>query len=254
VSATDPDGPPSVRELLSPEGLRDPYVIYARFRRAEATGHDLGAVVVGYEAVIAALGDRRLSSDRAAGILQPLGVDVRGRCPMVERTLRSIVAFRDPPAHTRVRALMASAFGPRTVKRVADTIERISARLLDAVVDDGETDFHRAYSYPLPALVVGALLWRQAAPAVSAVHLTLDAAPAEQITSTSVLNMLPAGGRLALAFSPAGQTSTRGPVFRYYASNSATPLATPRSTRRTLQAGSAPGLRPASHAMTSARS
>jgi len=158
VSATDPDGPPSVRELLSPEGLRDPYVIYARFRRAEATGHDLGAVVVGYEAVIAALGDRRLSSDRAAGILQPLGVDVRGRCPMVERTLRSIVAFRDPPAHTRVRALMASAFGPRTVKRVADTIERISARLLDAVVDDGETDFHRAYSYPLPALVVGALL------------------------------------------------------------------------------------------------
>jgi eukaryotic-like serine/threonine-protein kinase len=55
-------------------------------------------------------------------------------------------------------------------------------------------------------LVVGALLWRQAAPAVSAVHLTLDAAPAEQITTTSVLNMLPAGGRLALAFSPAGQT------------------------------------------------
>ena len=116
-----------MRELLSPEGLRDPYVIYARFRRAEATGHDLGAVVVGYEAVIAALGDRRLSSDRAAGILQPLGVDVRGRCPMVERTLRSIVAFRDPPAHTRVRALMASAFGPRTVKRVADTIGSVSA-------------------------------------------------------------------------------------------------------------------------------
>lgn len=158
MSGTDPDGPPSVRELLSPAGLRDPYAIYARFRRAEASGHDLGAVVVGYDAVAAALGDRRLSSDRAAGILQPLGADVRGRCPMVERTLRSIVAFRDPPAHTRVRALMASAFGPRTVKRVADSIERISARLLDAVVDDGETDFHRAYSYPLPALVVGALL------------------------------------------------------------------------------------------------
>lgn len=30
-------------------------------------------------------------------------------------------------------------------------------------------------------------------------------------------------------FSPAGQTSTRGPVFRYYASNSSTPLATPLS-------------------------
>jgi cytochrome P450 len=37
-------------------------------------------------------------------------------------------------------------------------IEGISTRLLDAVAADGEADFQRAYSYPLPAMVVGAML------------------------------------------------------------------------------------------------
>jgi cytochrome P450 len=83
---------------------------------------------------------------------------VRRRCPLAEHTLQSIVAFRDPPDHTRIRSLLASTFSPRMVKQVGELIEGISARLLDAVVADGETDLHRAYSYPLPALVVGAML------------------------------------------------------------------------------------------------
>jgi cytochrome P450 len=153
-----PEALPTVRDLLSPDGLRDPYAIYDRFRRAEAAGRDIGHVVVGYDQVVGLLGDRRLSSERVDAILEPLGPDVRRRCPFAERTLQSIVAFRDPPDHTRIRALLASTFSPRMVKQVGDLIEGISARLLDAVVADGETDLHRAYSYPLPALVVGAML------------------------------------------------------------------------------------------------
>jgi cytochrome P450 len=153
-----PDALPTVRDLLSPDGLRDPYAIYDRFRRAEAAGRDIGHVVVGYDQVVGLLGDRRLSSERVDAILEPLGPDVRRRCPFAERTLQSIVAFRDPPDHTRIRARLASTFSPRMVKQVGDLIEGISARLLDAVVADGETDLHRAYSYPLPALVVGAML------------------------------------------------------------------------------------------------
>jgi cytochrome P450 len=152
------DTVPGVRDLASPDGLRDPYAVYARFREAEAAGRDIGRVVVRYDQVAALLGDRRLSSARAGGILKPLGADVRERCPLVERTLRGIVAFRDPPDHTRIRTLLASTFSARMVKRVADMIERISARLLDAVATAGETDLHHAYSYPLPAMVVGAML------------------------------------------------------------------------------------------------
>ena len=55
-------------------------------------------------------------------------------------------------------------------------------------------------------LVAGAILWRQPPAAVSAVRLTMDTAPADQITTGSVLTMLPAGGRPALAWSPRGQT------------------------------------------------
>jgi len=149
---------PSVRDLLSPDGLRDPYAVYSRFRNAEAAGYDIGPVVVRYDQVVGLLGDRRLSSERVGAILGPLGTDLRDRCPFVERTLQSIVAFRDPPDHTRIRGLLASTFSPRMVRRVAGMIERISTRLLDAVAADGEADLHRAYSYPLPALVVGAML------------------------------------------------------------------------------------------------
>lgn len=149
---------PNVRDLASPEGLRDPYAVYARFRAAEAAGEDIGRVVVRYDQVAALLADRRLSSDRAGGILAPLGAGVRARCPLVARTLEGIVAFRDPPDHTRIRRLLATTFSLRTVKRVTGLIEAISARLLDAVAGAGEADLHRAYTYPLPAMVVGAML------------------------------------------------------------------------------------------------
>jgi cytochrome P450 len=149
---------PNVRDLATPEGLRDPYAVYARFRDAEAAGGDIGRVVVRYDQVVGLLGDRRLSSERVDGILEPLGAEVRGRCPLVERTLRGIVAFRDPPDHTRIRRLLSSTFSIRMVARVADMIERISSRLLDAVAAKGETDLRRSYTYPLPVMVVGAML------------------------------------------------------------------------------------------------
>jgi pimeloyl-[acyl-carrier protein] synthase len=153
-----PDTVPSVRDLLTPDGLRDPYAVYSRFRNAEAAGYDIGPVVVRYDQVVGLRGDRRLSSERAGAILRPLCSDARARCPLVERTLRGIVAFRDPPDHTRIRALLSSTFTPRMVKRVAGMIESISTRLLDAVAADGATDLHRVYSYPLPAMVVGTML------------------------------------------------------------------------------------------------
>lgn len=155
---TAPGTVPSIRDLASPDGLRDPYAIYSRFRDAEAAGRDIGRVVVRYDQVVSLLADRRLSSARVGGILEPLGAGVRGRCPLVARTLQDIVAFRDPPDHTRIRRLLASTFSLRMVKRVVNMIERISARLLDAVAAGGEADLHRAYTYPLPAMVVGAML------------------------------------------------------------------------------------------------
>ena len=55
-------------------------------------------------------------------------------------------------------------------------------------------------------LAAGAALWRRPPTPAVVTHLTLDAAPADEISTTSVLGMLPAGGRLALAWSPTGHT------------------------------------------------
>ena len=155
---TGPDGLPHVRELLSREGLRDPYAVYSRFREAEAAGHDIGGVVVGYDQVVRLLGDRRLSSGRVNAILEPLDAETRNRCPLVGRTLTSIVAFRDPPDHTRIRAGLSPSFSPRVAKTASRLIADLSTRLLDTLEGEREADLHRVYSYPLPALVVGTLL------------------------------------------------------------------------------------------------
>ena len=155
---TGPERVPHVRELLSPEGLRDPYAVYARFREAEAAGHDIRDVVVRYDQVVRLLGDRRLSADRVNAILEPLGAETRAGCPLVARTLKGIVAFRDPPDHARIRAVLSPSFSSRVTEAASGLIAELSTRLLDTLEGEREADLHRVYSYPLPALVVGALL------------------------------------------------------------------------------------------------
>jgi len=81
-------------------------------------------------------------------------------------------------------------------------------------------------------VVAGAIAWRRPAPTASAVRLTLDTAPADEISTGSVLGMLPAGGRPALTWSPNGQTlafigshlGARQVYLRELTSNDARPL------------------------------
>jgi cytochrome P450 len=69
-----------------------------------------------------------------------------------------MMAFRDPPAHTRLRKIVSRAF---TARRVAD-LERQVQELVDTLVDKfprGEAfDLVAALTFPLPALVICRLL------------------------------------------------------------------------------------------------
>ncbi len=149
---------PTVRSLSTPEGLADPYAIHERFRQAERAGLDIGPVVVSYDQVTAALGDRSLSSERVDGILGRLDDDQRTACPFVERTLTDIIAFRDPPDHTRLRRLLAATFTPKMVAHQRTTIERLAASMVESIADDGEADLFDRVTFPLPAMMVGAML------------------------------------------------------------------------------------------------
>ena len=64
----------------------------------------------------------------------------------------------DPPEHTRLRSLVAEAFTPKTVERLAPRIREIAEELLDTVPGDGRFDLVEAFSHPLPVIVIAEIL------------------------------------------------------------------------------------------------
>lgn len=64
----------------------------------------------------------------------------------------------DPPAHNRYRGLINKAFTPRRVLERQDFIRATAHRLVDAFVDDGETDLIWTFAYPLPMTVIASIL------------------------------------------------------------------------------------------------
>lgn len=148
----------ALRSLLTPQGLADPYSLYRELRDTEASGGSIGRLVVRHDQATAALIDRSMSCDRIPGLVATLSEAVRAEVTVVERTLRDIVAFRDPPGHTRIRRLLAKAFTPAVVRQERLAVERATRFLLDDITDEREVDLHARVTYPLPAMVIGALL------------------------------------------------------------------------------------------------
>ncbi len=69
---------------------------------------------------------------------------------------RNQMMENEPPAHTRLRRLVAGAFARGHVERMRPRVETIAARLLDQL--DGTVDILGAYAEPLPVLVIADLL------------------------------------------------------------------------------------------------
>jgi serine/threonine protein kinase/Tol biopolymer transport system component len=129
---------------------------------------------------------------------------------------RALPATTPPP----VRRLIARCLtkNPRErLHHIGDVRLELQEALAPAADEPSRTVTRGPMSWVLPAaivglgalvigLIVGAIVWRHPSAPVSTVRVTLDTAPADQITTGSVLNMLPAGGRPALAWSPNGQT------------------------------------------------
>ncbi|MEU7063879.1 cytochrome P450 [Streptomyces sp. NPDC053429] len=64
----------------------------------------------------------------------------------------------EDPAHARVRRLVAKAFTPRTVERLAPAVERLAGELAGALLADGGGDLLTAVAEPLPVAVIAELL------------------------------------------------------------------------------------------------
>ncbi|WP_323021520.1 cytochrome P450 [Pararhodobacter sp.] len=80
-----------------------------------------------------------------------------GQCPLHTHHTTSLV-FNDPPYHTVVRKLLASAFTPRKLAVFEGLIEGIVERLLDRVEEKGDLDLIDDFAKVLPTEIISFML------------------------------------------------------------------------------------------------
>jgi cytochrome P450 len=104
------------------------------------------------------LRDRRVGKDYAEpeALIRRFGPTALREPAVIE--LSHMMLMRDPPDHTRLRGLVNKVFVARNIENMRAGIQAITDRLLDNVVASGEMDAIRDLAFPLPVLVICALL------------------------------------------------------------------------------------------------
>jgi len=139
---------------LLPEFHADPYPFYRRLREEDPVHQSpLGIwVLTRYDDAVMVLRDPRFGREGLAEIM-----DARLGVPARPANTRDML-FRDPPDHTRLRALVSRAFTPRVVEAMRPHIQEIVDGLLDRVADSGRLDVIEDLAYPLPVRVICEML------------------------------------------------------------------------------------------------
>ena len=109
-----------------------------------------------YADVSSALRDPRLSADRSFAYRLFLPPDADAQ--RLGDTIAGFLVFKDPPEHTRLRALVNKAFTPRALESLRSRIEGLVDSMLDRAVHDGKLQLIRDFAYPLPVTVISDML------------------------------------------------------------------------------------------------
>src|SRR5262245_33285381 len=155
----------NVYKLFRPEMLENPYPFYHQLRSEDPVHWEsnLGVwILTRYADIVAALHDRRLSSDRIGSLEKLREMGLEAVIPIF-RTLSDMMLFSNPPKHTRLRALSKRAFTPQSVEPLRALIQEIVDLLIDQVQKragkrKNEMDVIRDLAYPLPTVVIGQML------------------------------------------------------------------------------------------------
>jgi cytochrome P450 len=146
-----------------PSQVPDPYPMYRRLRALEPvhwTRYETW-VVTGYPEAEEILHNPAFAREAsAAQQFRHLGrrdVDALDVVHAIDIQLASLIN-RDPPAHTRLRRLVARAFTPRAASSWQPRINAIVDQLVDAVAGRERFDLLHDLAYPLPQTVICELL------------------------------------------------------------------------------------------------
>lgn len=148
-------------DLFAPDVLTDPYPTYRRMLADEPIHWSAplgGWVLLRHQDVSAALRDSRLSTARLSLMFAALPDEQRAQLQPLVRAWDRWLAFMDGADHTRLRALVSSAFTPRVIANMRPRIQALVDELIDGVVGRGQFDLIQDLAHPLPTIVVTELL------------------------------------------------------------------------------------------------
>jgi cytochrome P450 len=145
--------------LFSPDFIRDPYPAYAQLREHSPV-HQITLpqgvpawLVTRYADVKALLGDRRLLKN-----IERFLPENALPSPHLRSLLTKHMLVADPPAHTRLRRLVAKEFTARRAENLRPRVSEITGELLDRMGTSGQTDLISAFAAPLPITVICELI------------------------------------------------------------------------------------------------
>ncbi|TAN52294.1 MAG: cytochrome P450 [Methylococcaceae bacterium] len=146
-------------DLTSPAFIADPYPAYRQLRQ---TGGPLYPLMPGlwlvtrYAPADALLRDARFGKDYLSSVARRYGPE-QARHPLFA-TVNRFMLLMNPPAHTRLRALVSKAFGIKQAGELRQLARRACDRLIEDIYPTGRADLVAAFAYPLPVAVIAALL------------------------------------------------------------------------------------------------
>ena len=141
---------------LSPSVYTDPYPTYERLRDKDPVHWSplLDSWVFSrYKHVDSILRDHKRFSNDTRKRGNPSHID-----ESFDLNNQPSMLFRDPPDHTRLRALVSRAFTPAVIEGLAGHIRTIADDLLDQIDDPSGFDLMEAIAAPLPVIVIAELL------------------------------------------------------------------------------------------------
>lgn len=150
---------------LEPGVVADPYPVYAEYREHEpvhwGTPGDPATPGTWYlfrhSDVLSALKDPRLG--REVWRVKPEAVPKTApEFQPLQDMMDDWMFLRDPPVHTRLRALVNKAFVPRMVDRLLPDVAADAEQLLDAVAEQDRVDLIADYARILPVTAIAAAL------------------------------------------------------------------------------------------------
>jgi cytochrome P450 len=145
-------------DFSSPAFFANPYPLYERIR---AGGPLLpvgpSAFVTGrFEIIDTLLRDARMGKTYLQSVAARYGADATAQ--PVFQSLNRTLLMMNPPAHTRLRALLMKTFNARGIGKLTAIVEATTAELLDQLGARAEFDLVADYALPLPVRIICRLL------------------------------------------------------------------------------------------------